>query len=302
METGFKTQLLIGGLGAAVLCAGAYGLYRESRRTSQGPAGQVPREAGPVGGSVAGSGRAALRIETLSAVTGGTTGHEARVFGQPGLTFEWSIQGGKLDSWNQRDSVLWTAGPSGEVLLTCRAFDGAGGESKAVARIQAQPAPTISRFEAAPPVLALGSSAKLGWAAKDCRKLVLDPGGQDVTAYAGPGFEVKPTDTTTYRLTATNALGTEVTRELTLQVAAPPQIGSLRAEPGGVPEAFTVVGEFQGGKAELKREGTVLATAATSPLRAELSGLKPGASLSLVVTNEAGATVTATLQFTVQKP
>ena len=138
---------------------------------------------------------------------------------------------------------------------------------------------------------------------KDCRKLVLDPGGRDVTALAGPGLEVKPAATTTYRLTATDAFGAVTTREVTLKVVPPPEVGSLRAEPSpGAPEAFTLIGEFKGGKAELKAGDAVLASGDTSPLRAELSGVKPGASVSLLVTNEVGASVTGTLQFSLKNP
>lgn len=303
METKFKTNILLGTLGAAVLCAGGYGLYLESKRTTAlGPGGRTQDLVAPAAASDAGPGLAVLRIETLPVTTANSAGHEARVFGKSGLHFEWSIQGGTLDSDNQRETVLWTAGPSGNVILTCRAFDAAAMESVAAVRIPIQSAPTISGFEAVPSVLTLGSSAKLGWTVKDCRKLVLDPGGRDVTAFTGPGFDVQPTETTTYTLTATDAIGTTTTRDLTLKVVPPPEIGSLRAEAKpGSPNSFTVIGEFKGGKAELKGGDAVLASGNTSPLQAELSGVKAGASVSLVVTNEAGASVTSTVQFSIKK-
>lgn len=296
MEKGFKTHLLIGALGAAVLGVGAYGLYLEShRKIPQGPAnlpqGQVAAET---------SGGTSLRIETLQAVSPDSAGIEAHLIGPPGLHFEWSIQGGKLESGNQRETVLWAAGPSGEVILSCRAFDAAGAESATTLRIPIKPVPTIAVFEAAPSVLTLGGSAKLGWTVKDGRKLVLDPGGRDVTTLTGPGLEVKPTETTTYTLTATHASGTTASREVTVKVLAAPEILSFRAEPkpGGT---FSVIGEFKGGKAEIQAGGTVIASSESSPLRAEISGQKPGNSVSLVVTNEAGASATGIVTFSVQK-
>jgi len=296
MEKGFKTHLLIGALGAAVLGVGAYGLYLEShRRAAQPPAvpspGQAPAET---------QGGASLRIETLSAVAPDASGLEAHVIGAPGLQFEWSIQGGKLESGNQRETLQWAAGSSGEVVLTCRAFDAAGAETSTSLRIPIQPVPTIAIFEAAPKVLTLGGSAKLGWTVKDGRKVVLDPGGRDVTAMAGPGLEVKPTETTTYTLTATHASGTTASREVTVRVLPAPEVLSLRAEPrsGG---SFSVIGEFKGGKAELKAGGVLLASGDSSPLTAELAGQKPGSSVSLVVTNEAGSSATGTVTFAVQK-
>ncbi len=295
METKSKMHLLIGVLAAALLCAGGYGLYREShRKTLETPVqGLAQAEA---------SNGASLRIETLSAASPDSSGLEAHVIGNPGLSFEWSIQGGKLESGNQRETVLWAAGPAGEVVLNCRAFDGTGAETSTSVRIPIKPVPTIALLEAVPSVLTLGASAKLGWTVKDCKKLVLDPGGRDVTALTGPGLEVKPTETTVYTLTATHASGTTVTRNLTVKVLPAPQVLSLRAEPrSGVADAFTVIGEFKGGKAELKDGGAVLACGNESPLRAELTGVKPGASVSLVVTSETGATVTASVQFAVKK-
>jgi|GEM_PF-2507756 len=305
MEKEFKTQILIGALGAAVLCAGGYGLYRESQRPDfRAPDGKVQAlDAGAADEQDSGATRTVLRIETPQVVSANSVGHEAKVVGNPALQFEWSIQGGKLESENQRDSILWSAGPTGDVILTCRGFDASGAESMVAVRVPIRPVPTISVFEAVPAALTLGTTARLGWAVKDCRKLVLDPGGQDVTALSGPGFEVKPTENTTYRLTAMDDLGTQTTREVLLKVVPPPEIGSLRAEPRpDSPDAFTVIGEFKGGKAEMKEGGVVLASGDTSPLQASLSRVKPSTSVSLVVTNEAGASVTATVQFAAQKP
>ncbi|MDP2875406.1 MAG: hypothetical protein Q8O00_04420 [Holophaga sp.] len=303
METDFKSNLLIWTLGAAVLCVGGFGLYTASQRREAQALREKAENLKTLQDSASqpSESRTGFRIETLTTTFANSAGNEARAIGAPGLQFEWSIVGGKLESGNQNETALWSAGPSGEVVITCRAFDATGAETSTRAIIPIQPLPTIARFEVVPSVVTQGTSARLGWNVQECRKLVLNPGNIDVTAVTGPGFEVKPTETATYTITATGNLGTFSTREVTLKVVAPPEIIVLRAEPkSGSPGAFTVIGEFEGGKAQLKAEGTVLASGDTSPLQADLSGLKAGSSVNLVVTNEAGTSITRTLQFSIK--
>jgi hypothetical protein len=304
METDFKNQLLIGALAAAVLGAAGYGLYQESNRVSSGgPKGTAPGASAPQATETVQTGPATLRIETVPAVLAGSTGHRADVAGGPGLRFEWSIQGGTLESGMNRDTAFWSAGEVGEVTLICRGFNAAGAETTGVARIPIKVLPTISRFEAAPPVVTAGLSARLGWAVKDHRRLMLSPGALDVTDQSGPGVEVKPVETTAYTLIAVNSYGDAITRELIVKVVPPPELFSLRAEPrAGSTEAFSVIGEFKGGKAELSDGSGVIARSETSPLRAEIAALKPGTALRFVVTNEGGSSLTSTLQASPGKP
>ena len=304
MERNFQTHLLIGILSAAVLGAGGYGLYKESKRKqARQVAAMKSQNSGSDAALNSGAEKTGFRIETVAVVSANATGLEAKAVGAPGLSFEWSIQGGKLETWNQREAILWTAGAAGEAVLNCRGFDAAGMEFNATAKVKIQPLSAISVFDAVPATVILGTSAKLGWTVKDCKKLVLDPGGQDVTALTGPGLEVKPLETTTYKLTATDVLGKVTTRELTLKVVPPPQIDSLRADPKpGNAGAFVVIAEFRGGTAELKDGNTVLASGSTSPLRADISGVKAGSSVSLRVTSEAGSSVSSSLPFLIKKP
>lgn len=304
METDLKNQLLIGALGAAVLCAAGYGLYRESKH----PAAQGTRNSALGSGSLPDSespvpGRAALQIETDQVVLPGSAGHRATALGGSGLRLEWSIKGGTLESGTDGDTAFWTAGGSGEVVLVCRGYGSEGLETTGASRISIKILPVISRFDSVPQVILPGSKAQLGWTAKDFKTLVLNPGNRDVSGQNGPGFEVQPAETTTYTLTATGPTGESVTRELTLKVQPSPQILSLRAEPkAGSPDVFTVIGEFKDGRAELSDGSAVIARGEASPLRVEVSSLKPGATLSLKVTNETGTTQTGTLQMPAAKP
>jgi len=300
MDSQFKTYLQIGALAAIVLGAAGYGLYRESKKPALLPPvpSAAPQAEAPEPVQVG-----ELQIETVPSVIGGTTGHEAKVIGKPGLRYEWEIKGGELELGKDRDAVQWSANLSGEVILTCRGFDPSGPVLLATKKVPIKSLPRIAEFIVVPPVITQGETGRLGWNVRDFTRMVLNPGNRDVTALSGPGLEVKPTETTVYVLTATDKAGEVATREVTLKVVPPPQITALRAEAkAGVGDAFTVIGEFKGGKAELKVGSAVIAQAETSPLRADLSGVKAGTTATLVITNEAGSTVTGTLPFAVKKP
>ena len=239
-----------------------------------------------------------VRILSDQLVTAGTSGHKASAFGDPGLQYEWFIEGGSFDGDIQGDSVKWTAGAPGEVRLYCQGTNAAGKKSVALARVEAEAAPTIDGFLAKPPVISLGRSTKLSWNAKEIKTLILDPGDQDVTKVTGPGFEVKPQETTRYILTATNAAGASVSKTFEVKVVPPPVISAFRAE-GAISfgQSISLIGGFSGGKAEISRGGTVLASGEASPLQVRVDALKEGDSFSFTVTNEAGDRVTRSLAF-----
>jgi hypothetical protein len=160
--------------------------------------------------------------------------------------------------------------------------------------------PQISRFEATAPTISSGASTFLSWAVKDVSALSLDPGNLNVFSSSGPGYEVKPAATTTYILKAVGTDGLTATRELTIKVVPPPLIDSLKTEPvKNSADAITVIAEFSGGMGELKDGSTVLASSDTSPLRHQLSSVKPGMNLVFTVTNEARSTFSRSLQFAV---
>ncbi len=240
-----------------------------------------------------------VRIQADGLVTTSTSGHQAVASGDPGLQYEWFIQGGTLDGDTHGSSVNWTAGAPGEVRLFCQGTNQAGKKSVALARVQSEALPSIDRFEAMPPVATAGHAARLSWSAKEVKTLTLDPGAQDVTGVSGPGFEVKPPETTRYTLTATNAAGDAVSKTLELRVVPPPTVTSFRAA-GGISfgQVLDLVAEFKGGKAEVKRAGNSLASGETSPIQVRVPALKAGDAFTITVTNEAGDSVTRTLQFT----
>jgi hypothetical protein len=227
-----------------------------------------------------------------------TPGHEASTKGDPDLQYEWSIKGGTIEGDVHGSAITWTAGTGNEVVLSCQGTNAAGKSTTAMLRVVLGQPPVIKRFEASPTIVTEGSSAMLSWGATNAQKLTLDPGGQDVSASGGPSLEVKPTEDTTYKLTATNGTGVSVTRELVVKVVPAPGITAFHAEPAnGSPTTFAVTGEFKGGKAELRNGITLIASAEASPLRAQVTNIKEGITLTLKVTNEAGAYASNTLTF-----
>ena len=239
-----------------------------------------------------------VHIQTDELVTAGTGGHLAVSSGDPGLRYDWFIQGGTLDGDAHGSSLRWTAGAPGEARLFCQGTNEEGKKSVALARIQVEAPPAIDRFEAMPSVISAGRSAKLSWSAKEIKTLVLDPGAQNVAQVNGPGFEVRPAETTTYTLTATNAAGARVFKTLEMKVVPPPSISVFQAE-GAISfgQTLSLVAEFGGGKAELKRGKDLLASGGDSPLQIRVPALKAGDSFTITVTNEAGDSVTRTLNF-----
>lgn len=293
-----KTRLLIGSLVAAVILVVGYGLFQMQGRPPEPVVQPIAQVISPASSPEPVPGMPLMRIQADNPVTTNTSGHQASVSADSELSYEWSIQGGIIEGNTNNASATWTSGTGAETVLTCKGTNAAGKTNIVSVHVILRQPPTITRFEGVPLVITEGSSAKLSWTANNVQKLVLGPGGQEVSKYAGPPIEVKPEKTTTYTLTATNSTGVTVTRELQLQVVPPPEITALRAEPvAGSGSSFSVIGEFKAGKAELKNGSQVITSSDISPLRVQLTDLKEGSSLVLTVTNEAGTYVASTLNF-----
>jgi len=104
------------------------------------------------------------------------------------------------------------------------------GEVTANTTIQVTPpsAPRILRFTAAPQSIVVGDTATLLWSVENATDVSISTIG--VVGNNGT-FNVSPTGTTTYRLTARNQSGEPVTAETTVTVARPPAIISFTASP-----------------------------------------------------------------------
>jgi hypothetical protein len=241
-------------------------------------------------------------VQADGLVSSGTAGHVVAAGGDPGLTYKWFADDGKIEGSDEGSSILWTAGGIGYTHIYCAGTTEAGAKTVAMATVKVVEAPSIARFDAVPPAVVAGGGTSLGWDAQGATKLTLDPGGQDVTSHQGAGLAVQPKETTTYTLTATNEAGTAVTKSLTVRVLAPPAVSRFEASgPVAAGQPITLVGEFTGGRAEIKKAGSVIATSSQSPIQVQ-DTLKDGDVYTLVVTSDTGAVATATRSFNLQKP
>ncbi|MBS1766860.1 MAG: hypothetical protein JST05_05580 [Acidobacteria bacterium] len=240
-------------------------------------------------------------VQADSLVSAGTPGHVVAAGGDPGLTYKWYVDDGKIEGSAEGNSILWTAGGIGYTHIYCAGTNEAGAKTVAMATVKVVEAPSIARFDALPPAVVPGGGTSLGWDVKGATKLILEPGGQDVTAHQGPGLAVQPKETTIYTLTATNEAGTVVTKDLTVRVVPPPAVARFEAT-GRVAagQPLTLVGEFTGGRAEIKKGDAVIATSNQSPIQVQ-DTLKDGDVYTLVVTGDTGAVATATRSFNLQK-
>lgn len=242
-----------------------------------------------------------VMVQTDALISSGTPGHVAAAGGDPGLTYHWYVDNGKIEGDSNGASILWTAGDMGYAHVYCAGANEAGAKTVAMATVKIIQAPSIARFEANPPAVNPGESVALGWDAAGATKLVLDPGGEDVTAMQGPPKTVRPNETTTYTLTATNEAGTLATKSLTVKVVPAPVVKSFAAT-GAIAagQPLALVGEFSGGHAEIRKGDQVLAASDQSPIQATAT-LKDGDSFTLVVKGETGSTASSTRTFSVQQ-
>jgi len=303
VESEQKTHLVIGALAVAVVALGIYAVYAGNPSAPPSvSAGTQTASQDSVAPAVSVGEAGSLHIETEKQVLANGGAHEARAVSEKELDYRWSITGGTLEGPGVGAMVTWKPGAGPEALLVCTGTAPDGAVITATTRIRLQAPSAITRFEAVPPLITEGTSARLFWAASNATKVVLEPGGQDLGKAVASSVEVKPTETTTYTLKATDALGTTTTQELKLKVVPAPEITSFRADPvAGSRDSFTVLAAFKGGKGELKRDGKVIANSETSPLQVPLTDLGQGGYLLLTITNEAGAYTSNSLSFSARK-
>jgi hypothetical protein len=90
--------------------------------------------------------------------------------------------------------------------------------------------PAIDSFTASPPSVSQGQSSILGWAVTGATGLSISPSGGMAT---GAGYQVTPSATTTYTLTATNLFGSQAATA-TVTVGNLPVISSFTASPSSL--------------------------------------------------------------------
>jgi hypothetical protein len=93
--------------------------------------------------------------------------------------------------------------------------------------------PTITSFSASPATIHRGESSTLSWNVTGATSLSIDNGVGTVTGATGTK-SVSPTETTTYKLTATNADGTKTMNTTVTIQLVPPTIDAFTATPASI--------------------------------------------------------------------
>ncbi len=178
---------------------------------------------------VRGQGRISVAVfpSSVSLLTNGSRTFTAQVTGTSNHAVTWSTTAGNINS-----SGAYTA-PSTPGSATLRATSTADptqfGEAT-VTILEPPVLPTISSFIATPATLTAGQSSTLSWAVSGATSLSINNG---VGAVTGTTKVISPSATTTYTLTATNAVNS-VTATATVTVnpaPQPPSISSFIATP-----------------------------------------------------------------------
>jgi chitinase len=94
--------------------------------------------------------------------------------------------------------------------------------------------PGLSAFAATPAEIVVGASARLTWSVADYDTLTIDPGvGSVAEVHGSTGVLVHPAETTTYTITAANAIGSK-RRAVTILAHSPPTVRSFAATPARI--------------------------------------------------------------------
>jgi RHS repeat-associated protein len=96
--------------------------------------------------------------------------------------------------------------------------------------ILSTPPPTINSFSANPGTVNSGQSSTLSWSITNATSASIDQGVGSVNS-AGGSIDVSPATTTTYTLTATNAMGSDMAQVTVTVIPIPPTINSLSVNP-----------------------------------------------------------------------
>lgn len=262
---------------------------------SQGAAAQLQ----PPG---TGQGAAPLAVPPIKVdmpvVTAFSEDHWAQIEGDANWTYEWNLEGGRVVSGASASVVRFEAADPGKVALRCKVRNAQGQETTVTLDLTVLPMPFLGGFQANPPIITKGDKTTLSWEVRDASSLQLEPEGKEVSRYAT--LQLQPMETTTYILKATNLAGSRVEKSLLLQVVPPPVIRSFGREGSAAPaQPLILKADFAAGRAEIKQGSSVLASSSESPLQVQVNPTT-GTVYTLVVTNEAGATMTQTLTVSMQ--
>ena len=182
-----------------------------------------------------------------------------------------------------------TLSPASTTTYTLTATN-LGGTTTAAATVTVLQPPVISSFMASPASVPLGASSTLSWSITGATTVSLSGVAGTVTSPT----VVKPTATTTYTLTASNASGSATATTTVAVTAAPPTIGSFTASAASITAGQPVTLTWSTAGATSTQVSGVTGAPA-SPIV-----VYPDATTTYVLTaGSAGGSVTASVPVTV---
>lgn len=239
-------------------------------------------------------------IEAPSIVTSEAQDLNATIKAQDACTYAWTIEGGKFAGGASSATgleVQFSAGQIGKLKLECRARNAAGMESAPAAKsLNVVAAPIIESFSAEKGLVNQGAEAQLTAVFHDGKGEIegLGPVRSGVGLSTGPLNAQKR-----FRLNVTNEAGTQISRELVVNVVGGPSILAFKAAKPTLTqgEGTTLWVEYSGGVGSIDGLGSVKSgtTVSTGPLF-------ESSSYTLNVDNGAGAVARQTLQLQVVAP
>ena len=150
------------------------------------------------------------------------------------LTYQWVQEGGPAVALTGANQPIATftaaAGQAYSFRLTVRNTDGQQGSARTRVTTVTAPRVEILFFIANPTQINVGQSSTLSWRVTGADTVTITPGIGNVNPTNGT-VSVSPTDTTTYRLTATNAQGSENATATVTVVKPQPQLAVCTATP-----------------------------------------------------------------------
>lgn len=214
-------------------------------------------------------------------------------------TLAWTVDAAAALSLDQGIGAVvgssLSVAPASTTTYLLSASNAAGTTTASVTVTVLQP-PTITSFTASPGTIAPGQSATLAWVVNGATALSLNQGIGEVT---GSTRVVSPSATTTFVLTATNAVGSiEANAVVTVGVVAPPTISNFTASPASISVGSTATLNWSvNGAAALSLNQGIGTVTGTS------RAVTPAGTTSYVLTaSNAGGSTTATATVTVTAP
>jgi Glycoside hydrolase family 44 len=153
---------------------------------------------------------------------------QAGVSGTQRTAVTWTVEPASCGAVSTSGLFTAPAAPASCAVRATAQVDTSKSAAAAVTVVAPDTAPVIATFTAAPATIAQGATSTLAWSVTGAASLAIDQG---VGAVTGTSTAVQPAATTTYKLTATNAIGSTSKSVTVTVIPPPPAISAFTATP-----------------------------------------------------------------------